>query len=167
MVHEKYSQEQARSFKRSQEEKNRAFGRFILFRYSIAIFFFANVYWLMILWLQSSYWMIFPIILMFLCGRASAEQLALYGKTEVKLNWTEQALMMQGGVNSILLVLILLKHGKNIFPILADLPKTWMVVGFFLVVGLLTILFNLNRIRQVAKNQDSYYLRFQNIIYHS
>lgn len=69
--------------------KNTFFNRFLLLRYSIALFFFGNIYWLLIQFIRPSLVMIFPIILVVFSILATVEQFRLYGKRSVQLGITQ------------------------------------------------------------------------------
>ncbi|NQL66631.1 hypothetical protein EI998_05015 [Streptococcus suis] len=155
------------SMKEQQAAKNRAFQRFMLFRYSIALFFFANCYWLIQLWFQKSWLLAFPLILLVFWVMASAEQMALYGRKNISLRLTSRASLVQIVTNIGLCLAVGIGFGKQLFPVFSDRPATWLVLIGLLLIGLGILAFNRKRIEQIKINRDPYYLRFQNIIYHT
>ena len=69
-----------RDLKQEMTLKNNLFSRYMIFRYSLALLFFANIYWIMILSYRFNFIIILPIIELCLLIGAIAEQFTLYGK---------------------------------------------------------------------------------------
>lgn len=142
--------------------KNNLFARYILLRYSLAFFFFANLYWAMILVYKSSPVIILPILALILIVLASAEQLRLYGKKEAVLTWTKRSFQLQGVTNLIALLLVVFPgQYSSVFPIFAaNFTGKAVVVGLQLL-GLALVLLNLRKIGRIERKTDRFYLRFQ------
>ena len=97
--------------------KNTFFNRFLLLRYSIALFFFGNIYWLLIQFIRPSLVMIFPIILVVFSILATVEQFRLYGKRSVRLGITQMFVRLQAIISTGLLVLTWTSWFTDLFPI--------------------------------------------------
>lgn len=152
-----------RDLKQETTFKNNLFSRYLLFRYSLALLFFANIYWIMIL---SSYHfnviMILPVIALCLLVGAIAEQFALYGKRKAALKVTKIAFLGQIVVNMIAILLVVLPHQfANAFPIFSDDVIAKLFVIALQLIGLLISWLNLKRIEQIKNNTDKFYYRFQ------
>ena len=80
------------------------------FRYSLALLFFANIYWIMILSYRFNFIIILPIIELCLLIGAIAEQFTLYGKMKAVLKVTKLAFLGQIAVNVIAIMLVILPH---------------------------------------------------------
>lgn len=153
----------AQTLKRQQIEKNNAFNRFMLFRYSLAIFFFANLYWLLILAYKTSFLILAPTLLLFLQILACSEQVRLYGNKVVRLKQTKLALQAQGIINLVLLVLLSFNFGRVVFPIFSDQWQARLFLIGLQILGLILIRINLHRITEIKEDRDTYYHRFQKI----
>lgn len=137
--------------------KNSMFNRYLLLRYSLATFFFANIYWVLIGLTNESWVMIVPSVLIILNVKACVEQFKLYGKEEVILKSTKSYLYIQTYVNLILMILIWTNNFTTIFPILANNLTSRIFSFTILSVGLILLLFNLRRITQIYNNTDKAY----------
>lgn len=157
------SSTQKRDLKQETTWKNNLFARYILFRYSLALLFFANIYWIMILSYQLNIIIIIlPILQLLLIAIAFAEQFTLYGKITVALKWTKLAFLGQIAVSLIGILLVILPYQfEQAFPIFSNglSGKVFVIVLQLLGLGLSQL--NIKRIEQVKNNTDKFYYRFQ------
>ena len=156
------SSTQKRDLKQETTWKNNLFARYILFRYSLALLFFANIYWIMILSYQLNVIIILPILQLLLIAIAFAEQFTLYGKITVALKWTKLAFLGQIAVSLIGILLVILQYQfEQAFPIFSNglSGKVFVIVLQLLGLGLSQL--NIKRIEQVKNNTDKFYYRFQ------
>ncbi|MEI3032808.1 MULTISPECIES: hypothetical protein [Streptococcus] len=156
------SSTQKRDLKQETTWKNNLFARYILFRYSLALLFFANIYWIMILSYQLNVIIILPILQLLLIAIAFAEQFTLYGKITVALKWTKLAFLGQIAVSLIGILLVILPYQfEQAFPIFSNglSGKVFVIVLQLLGLGLSQL--NIKRIEQVKNNTDKFYYRFQ------
>ena len=65
--------------------KNTFFNRYLLLRYTIALFFFGNIYWLLNQFIRPSFVIVLPITLIVLAILATVEQFRLYGKRDERV----------------------------------------------------------------------------------
>lgn len=158
---EKRKQEK-KDLKQKTTWKNNLFSRYMLFRYSFALLFFANIYWIMILSYQLNFIIILPILQLFLIVMACAEQFSLYGKTTINLNRTKLAFEGQLIVNSLGILLVVLPYQfERAFPIFNNQLSGKVFVIVLQLLGLGLSLLNMKRIEQVKNNTDKFYYRFQ------
>lgn len=158
---EKRKQEK-KDLKQKMTWKNNLFSRYMLFRYSFALLFFANIYWIMILSYQLNFIIILPILQLFLIVMACAEQFSLYGKTTINLNRTKLAFEGQLIVNSLGILLVVLPYQfERAFPIFNNQLSGKVFVIVLQLLGLGLSLLNMKRIEQVKNNTDKFYYRFQ------
>lgn len=144
--------------------KNMRFNRYLLFRYSLALLFFANLYWFLIQFIQLSFYIAVPIALLVLAIAAIAEQFKLYSAEEIHLEKTRFFFSLQLLIQLLLFFMTLFSEQYTaIFPIFADKAVSRYFVAALLVLGALVSLLNLNRIRQIAGNRDRAYLRYQQV----
>lgn len=156
------SSTQKRDLKQETTWKNNLFARYILFRYSLALLFFANIYWIMILSYQLNVIIILPILQLLLIAIAFAEQFTLYGKITVALKWTKLAFLGQIAVSLIGILLVILPYQfEQAFPIFSNglSGKVFVIVLQLLGLGLSQL--NIKRIEQVKNNTDKFYYRLQ------
>ena len=156
------SSTQKRDLKQETTWKNNLFARYILFRYSLALLFFTNIYWIMILSYQLNVIIILPILQLLLIAIAFAEQFTLYGKITVALKWTKLAFLGQIAVSLIGILLVILPYQfEQAFPIFSNglSGKVFVIVLQLLGLGLSQL--NIKRIEQVKNNTDKFYYRFQ------
>lgn len=156
------SSTQKRDLKQETTWKNNLFARYILFRYSLALLFFANIYWIMILSYQLNVIIILPILQLLLIAIAFAEQFTLYGKITVALKWTKLTFLGQIAVSLIGILLVILPYQfEQAFPIFSNglSGKVFVIVLQLLGLGLSQL--NIKRIEQVKNNTDKFYYRFQ------
>ncbi|WP_202922611.1 hypothetical protein [Streptococcus sp. S784/96/1] len=153
---------QSRDLKQETTWKNNLFSRYMLFRYSLTLFFFANIYWGMIQMYRTSVYIILPIGLLLLLIRAIAEQFSLYGKTKAVLIWTKRAFQAQGIVNVLALLSVVFPgQFEYVFPVFASNLLGKLFVSSLLLLGLLAVWHNVNRVQRVETNTDNFYYRFQ------
>ncbi|WP_368395999.1 hypothetical protein [Streptococcus gallolyticus] len=158
---EKRKQEK-KDLKQEMTWKNNLFSRYMLFRYSFALLFFANIYWIIILSYQLNFIIILPILQLFLIVMACAEQFSLYGKTTINLNRTKLAFEGQLIVNSLGILLVVLPYQfERAFPIFNNQLSGKVFVIVLQLLGLGLSLLNMKRIEQVKNNTDKFYYRFQ------
>lgn len=153
---------QKSNLKKETTWKNNMFSRYMLFRYSLALFFFSNLYWIMILLYRTPVYLLFPISLLLILILATAEQFRLYGKKEVSLFWTKHAFQAQVAVNLLTVVIVLLPNQMAVaFPVLKE---NWVGILFVIVIqglGIALSCFNLRHASRVEEKTDKFYIRFQ------
>ena len=86
--------------------KNTFFNRYLLLRYTIALFFFGNIYWLLNQFIRPSFVIVLPITLIVLAILATVEQFRLYGKRDERLKVTQMFVRSQAVIQVGLLVLL-------------------------------------------------------------
>lgn len=148
--------------KQEQSWKNNLFSRYMLFRYSLALFFFANLYWIMILLYKQAIYLLLPIIMNILIVIACAEQFKLYGQKEVNIPWTKRAFKSQILISGLAILIAILPNQMSIaFPVFADNLYGILFVAIMQLLGALISFYNLKRANRVEKNTDKFYYRFQ------
>lgn len=151
-----------RNLKQEMTVKNNLFSRYLLFRYSLALLFFANLYWIMMLSYRFNVIIILPLMELGLLIGAIAEQFRLYGKMKAVLKMTKLAFLGQIVVNMMAILLVILPHQLGTaFPIFSAAPSSKLLLLALQLLGLLTSCLNLKRIEQVKTNTDKFYYRFQ------
>ena len=96
--------------------KNTFFNRYLLLRYTIALF-FGNIYWLLNQFIRPSFVIVLPITLIVLAILATVEQFRLYGKRDERLKVTQMFIRSQAVIQMGLLVLTWTSLFTTLFPI--------------------------------------------------
>lgn len=140
--------------------KNTFFNRYLLLRYTLALFFFGNLYWLLIQLTTRSWLVLVPSLLLILIVLACVEQFKLYGKREAQLSRTKRAMEVQAMVQVLSLVAPLTPWFTSVYPIFADSLVARLFTFSLLAIGFGLLYLNLRRIQKISQNTDKAYLRF-------
>ncbi|WP_373774397.1 hypothetical protein [Streptococcus ferus] len=160
----KKASEPIRDLKKETALKNNLFSRYMLLRYSLALLFFANLYWLLIVGFWNMPYMLLPLVLLILVTRSCAEQFLLYGSRQPVLKWSKLAFLSQLVVQIFLLLFLIFSPRITwLFPVFSNGSSARFFLLGIQLLGLLIVLFNLRRIKQISTNTDKFYYRFQTI----
>lgn len=140
--------------------KNTFFNRYLLLRYTIALFFFGNIYWVLNQFIRPSFVIVFPITLIVLAILATVEQFRLYGKRDERLKVTQMFVRSQAVIQVGLLVLTWTSLFTTLFPIFENNQTARLFVFVILLLGLGLCLLNLKRIQEIYERKDKAYQRF-------
>ena len=140
--------------------KNTFFNRYLLLRYTIALFFFGNIYWLLNQFIRPSFVIVLPITLIILAILATVEQFRLYGKRDERLKVTQMFVRSQAVIQMGLLVLTWTSLFTTLFPIFENNQTARLFVFVILLLGLGLCLLNLKRIQEIYERKDKAYQRF-------
>lgn len=139
---------------------NTFFNRYLLLRYSIALFFFGNIYWLLNQFINPSPIIIFPIMLIVFSILATIEQFKLYRNRKEKLGIILMFVRIQMLISIGLLVLTWTSWFKNLFPIFENNQVARLFVFVVLLLGLVLSLLDIRRIKKIYKRTDKVYQQF-------
>ena len=140
--------------------KNTFFNRYLLLRYTIALFFFGNIYWLLNQFIRPSFVIVLPITLIVLAILATVEQFRLYGKRSVRLGITQMFVCLQAIISTGLLVLTWTSWFTDLFPIFENNQVARVFVFKVLLLGLVISLLDIRRIQDIYQQKDKAYQRF-------
>ena len=140
--------------------KNTFFNRYLLLRYTIALFFFGNIYWLLNQFIRPSFVIVLPITLIVLAILATVEQFRLYGKRDERLKVTQMFVRSQAVIQVGLLVLTWTSLFTTLFPIFENNQTARLFVFVILLLGLGLCLLNLKRIQEIYERKDKAYQCF-------
>ncbi|MCC5896090.1 MAG: hypothetical protein JJU16_11545 [Alkalibacterium sp.] len=144
--------------------KNMRFNRYILLRYSLALFFFANLNWFIFMLPSRGIALFVPAVLIFSALFSIHEFIVLYSSSkEVSLNKTKLFFTGQLIVNA---MLILLSLSNRLFIVLFPFLNTnvYGLTGILgiLITGAVISSFCLRKINAISKNKDRGYKLFAN-----
>lgn len=143
--------------------KNMRFNRYLIIRYAIALLFFINLYWFLLMLQESiSIVMILPLSLLLLSIPATYQQFKLYGDTSndigEKLKYNKYFFTMQIIVNIFLMTIAITGFlYSHIFVLMTNLSDTRTFLVGFLALGIIISLFSLKRISLIEDNKDKFY----------
>jgi len=144
--------------------KNMRFNRFILLRYSLALFFFANLNWFIFMLPSRSLMIFFPAAMMVTALFSIKEFLVLYSSSQkITLKKTRTYFLSQLVLNSSFVVFSL--HGgfySSAFPFMRD--NLYGTIGTISVLAFGAVLssFCLGKLSAISKDKDRGYKLFNN-----
>ncbi|MFI3125575.1 hypothetical protein ODU07_08910 [Streptococcus suis] len=162
----KQLQKTPEQLKQEAKRKSQLFNRYMLFRYSLAAFFFANLYWFLVQLFQPSLYLILPLFMLIAIVLATAEQFKLYSAKEPRLTKTELVLKAQAILQGLTVVLVILGQTSTLFPTFSNHTSAMIFIIGLQLLGFALVALNMKRLEQVKQNTDKYYLRFQIIEKH-
>lgn len=143
------------------QKKNLRYSRYILVRYIIAIFFFSNIYWGLLLLSRNSYIVLVPIILILLFIKSFYEQIKLYSLDYICLESTKHAIKLQIYVNLGLVVICVTPFFTSVFPLLSGTLLSRVFVSLIVIIGCLIGKICLSKIGKIESNRDRFYIKFR------
>lgn len=105
------------------------FNRYLLFRYVTAIFFFVNLYWLIVLAGSGSWSALVPATLVLGAGAVMVEQVGKYWHRNHQLRLTRTYYWVQLAVNLVLMLSLAVGRLNWFYPFLTIKSVPW-VLGF-------------------------------------
>ena len=143
-------------------EKNFRFNRFLFLRYVLAVFFFANLYWLLAAIASNALLLILPLSLLVLAILAIGEYVRLYGNHSEQiaenLRWTCLFYLCQLTMNLLLYVVCFFSPLFSfVFPFLDNTLINRGVLALWLGVGLTLAALCLQRVNKIRRKKDTYY----------
>ena len=148
-------------------KKNFRYNRYFALRYSLALFFFSNLYWFIFTRESGLAWMI-PASLILLGAPAAVEHVKLYGdKSKVvneQLKFNQLYHYIQTAVNLAMILVVMTRAGYSVmFPFLTTVIEARLTMAAVLLVGALLSLFCIKRISRIKANTDKYYARIKEL----
>ena len=142
--------------------KNFRYNRFLMLRYFLALFFFANLYWFLALLVMNAVLFVVPAGLMLISVLAIAEHVKLYGETsdnvEKNLRFNLFYHYMQIFINLICMLIVLTGIGySQVFPFLNNFFQARALIFSVLILGSLLSFACVRRINHIKKNTDKHF----------
>lgn len=138
------------------------FNRFMLIRYSLALFFFSNIYWIMYLG-PKIFPTVIPSLLILWSLVTIAEHVKLFSNHSNHLPYTKRYFTIQLIVN---IVLILLSINEQMFvtffPFMQTNNTAKIIMFSIIGLGIIISLIILHRIKLIKSNRDKAFIRIQN-----
>lgn len=132
------------------------FSRYLMLRYIVVIFLFANLFWLLIL-TQYQRWLgiIVSGIMTILAAVAAIEQLTKMHNRQLDVPITRYYFWIQLAVNLILLFCVFLPIKKQLFPFVTNKTSAYLICAFLLIGVLLSYVCE-HRIHNIRVGKDRY-----------
>ncbi|KXT73665.1 hypothetical protein STRDD10_01408 [Streptococcus sp. DD10] len=140
--------------------KNTLFNRYLLLRYTLALFFFSNLYWFLISLSSSLILALLPLSMIVLSSIASIEQFKLYDCSEPILVQTGRFVRLQIIVQVSLFFISWTPFFTFVFPAFAENLTARLFISMMLVAGLGILSLNYKRLKAISANEDKAYLRY-------
>lgn len=157
----------AKRIEKSREEwtvKSMKFNRFLWQRYSLAIFFFANLQWFASNLYVNWTFAIYPALLLILSTVAIFENFSLMTNHRNILPFTNGYCWTQLTVNIVLAIGLTNERLFGLlFPFFGFNTITRQVLGLILVAGMIISLLNIVHLRRVRFNKDKSFLRISEV----
>lgn len=147
----------------SVEEKKKAdsikylyFSRYLMVRYIVVVFLFANLFWLLIL-CQYQKWLGVTVsgIMTILAAIAAIEQLTKMHNRQLDVPLTRYYFWIQLVVNLILLCCVFTPIKKQLFPFVTNKNSVYLICAFLLV-GIFLVYICERRIHNIRVGKDRY-----------
>ncbi|MGX7025725.1 hypothetical protein [Vagococcus hydrophili] len=145
--------------KKKMSLKVMAYNRFLMIRYTTALFFFSNLYWLVFLLYQKSSGFMIPLLLLGTSLLPIVEQVKLYREPTNKAPLTKKYYQIQLGANLVLMMISFTPLFKELFFFMNQDKGGKFSIIFILLVGMILCLLILQRLNQIKHNQDKQYDR--------
>lgn len=134
-------------------EKNYNYIRYILFRYSLAVFLFSNVNWAFMHLAAPMFVVLLPLILIIGILPAMFEQMKVYGKKEHKdfyLKYTKFYFAIQACVSGVNIIAVIFRElFIPLFPLFTNQWEVQVVIGVINLIGILISFYNLQKIQKM------------------
>lgn len=142
--------------------KTMYFNRYLLVRYVLAMFFFANLYWLLSLLLSNSRLFFIPLILIGLLILSVIEQVNIFNNHTSHAVYTNFSFIIMFFTNVILISTIYFNFTfLHLYPFLVNKLSSKVLVSFVLFIGILLSSFVLKRLHKIKNNKDKQYKRIK------
>lgn len=144
--------------------KNMRFNRYIMLRYALALFFFANLNWMVFSLPGRNLTILLPVVMIFLALFSIHEFIVLYSSSQkITLKKTKLYFLSQLIMNSLLIVFSFHSGFYSlVFPFLNDSSQGRTAIVSLLALGLLISGLCLKKLQAIAKNKDRGYRLFNN-----
>ncbi|HCM89150.1 MULTISPECIES: hypothetical protein [Vagococcus] len=136
-----------------------SYNRFLMIRYTTAVFFFSNLYWMVFLLYQKSSGFIIPLLLLGSSLLPIIEQIKLYREPTSNAPLTKIYYKIQLGANFVLITTSFTPIFKELFFFMNQDKGGKLSAIFILLVGVILSLIMLQRLTKIQQNQDKQYDR--------
>lgn len=150
----------------SQIERNRKnlsvktmyFNRYLLVRYVSSLFFFTNLYWLILLGMSKSSLFFIPVVLLIVFVVSAAEQVKIFSSHTNNAKYTKYYFYIQLVTNIILLFPTYLSSTFTIFyPFLIEKEQSKLFIIAILMIGIFLSAIIVKRLHSIQHNEDKQY----------
>ena len=135
---------------------NMYFNRFLLIRYTTALFLFFNLYWFVFLLFSQPLLALVPLLLFIGSAIVAIEQVKLYRNHSEQLPYAKGFYILQGIVNSVMIVLVYTPMYDRFFPFLTNTSETKNILTITLLLGVLISLIVLRKLHKIRLGQDKH-----------
>lgn len=145
--------------------KNMYYTRYFSVRYATAFFFFANLYWMLMLYLSNAgFVLLLPLLLTVIAALAMWEQSRMYTVNQKEATLTRFFYSLSTLMNVVLLVLVLTEQYHFLFPFFSLSTTTVIFLSVIMLSGLILSLLMLRKLSRIHRHTDKQYKRIQEYI---
>ncbi|GBG95162.1 hypothetical protein LFYK43_16210 [Ligilactobacillus salitolerans] len=144
----------AEANQKKQSKETMAFNRYLLLRYMIALFFFLNIYWLVLLIMARKPGFLVPLLLLLASLPVIWEQFKKLHDTSNKLPYSKIYYWLQFGVDTVMLVLCATPAFTAFYPFMSAKGKTLIIA--MLALGMMLCMFLERRVKLIEHDRDKY-----------
>lgn len=142
--------------------KSMYFNRYLGVRYTLALFFFCNLYWLLSLGLSHSAFAVLPAVNILLSVLAMYEQVKIFSNHTSDASAARRAFTAFGAVNVVVLVLMLVPGMfERCYPFINATLTHQIIVAVILLAGLLLVMYTLYKLNKIRNQHDKQYHRIK------
>lgn len=131
------------------------FNRFLLIRYTISLFFFSNLYWLVLL--KVTYTSLIPLFLIILLILPIYENFKCFGEKNSNMRSSQTYIKIQLICNLFLMVICISPIFIKFFPMLNEEIFSRTIMCGFLILGSILLILCLKKLQKIESNSDKYY----------
>lgn len=154
---DKFESKSVAEKKKTDSIKYLYFSRYLMLRYIVVIFLFANLFWLLIL-TQYQRWLgiIVSGIMTILAAIAAIEQLTKMHNRQLDVPITRYYFWLQIAVNVALVCCAISPLKNQLFPFLTNISSVYLILAILLI-GILLCYLCERRIRNIRVGKDKYH----------
>lgn len=141
--------------------KSMYFNRYLMVRYFLAMFLFANLYWVIISWGQVVSFVALALLILSL--PAAVEMFAMYGKSEPSVKFTTVFYRVQFVACILTVIALLVMPVSAILPVFTDVLESKIFAIAIFGVGVALSFACIVRLSKIDQNADKQYDRIKTI----
>ncbi|WJP97368.1 hypothetical protein [Macrococcus bovicus] len=142
--------------------KSMYFNRYLGVRYTLALFFFCNLYWLLSSALSSSMSLLLPAVNIVLAVLAMYEQVRIFSSHTSDAPAARRAFRVIGAVNVLVITLLFIPGMFEwCYPFINATMTNRLIVAAVLLAGLLLTLYTLQKLTRIRQQHDKQYHRIK------
>ena len=141
--------------------KHMYYNRYLMVRYFLAVFVFANFYWA--LYSMQKWIMVIPLIMLLAAVLPCFENMKAYGETAIQMRWTKRYYQLQLGVSAGVLILVCTPLFPHILPFLKVSGVSQIAALVISMLGCAMAYCCICRLKKIEGNEDKQHARIRQL----